>query len=69
MPWRGLFSPLKRSGRNYSRAVATAVWAVMFGRHLGFDRKALENLAIGGLLLDIGNVELSERSPERGRVQ
>jgi len=50
----------KRSGRNYSRAVATAVWAIMFGRHLGFDRKALQNLAIGGLLLDIGNVELSE---------
>ena len=50
----------KRSGRNYSRAVATAVWAVMFGRHLGFDRKALQNLAIGGFLLDIGNVELSD---------
>jgi HD-GYP domain-containing protein (c-di-GMP phosphodiesterase class II) len=50
----------KRSGRNYSRAVATAVWAVMFGRHLGFDRLGLQNLAIGGLLLDIGNVELPE---------
>lgn len=50
----------KRSGRNYSRAVATAVWAVMFGRHLGLDRKVLENLAIGGLLLDIGNVALSD---------
>jgi HD-GYP domain-containing protein (c-di-GMP phosphodiesterase class II) len=50
----------KRSGRNYSRAVATAVWAVMFGRHLGLDRKTLQNLAIGGLLLDIGNVALSD---------
>ena len=50
----------KRSGRNYSRAVATAVWAVMFGRHLGFDRKGLQDLAIGGLLMDIGNVELPE---------
>jgi HD-GYP domain-containing protein (c-di-GMP phosphodiesterase class II) len=50
----------KRTDRNYSRAVATAVWAVMFGRHLGFSRKGLQDLAVGGLLLDIGNVELSE---------
>lgn len=50
----------KRSGRNYSRAVATSVWSIMFGRHLGFDRKKLQDLAIGGLLLDIGNVALPE---------
>ena len=50
----------KRSGHDYSRAVATAVWAVMFGRHLGFDRKGLENLAVGGLLLDIGNTALPD---------
>ena len=48
----------KRSGRNYSRAIATSVWAVMFGRHLGFGPQALRELAIGGLLLDIGNVRL-----------
>ncbi len=50
----------KRTDRNYSRATATAVLAVMFGRHLGFDRKALQDLAAGALLLDIGNVDLSE---------
>jgi len=50
----------KRSGPRYSRAVATAIWAVMFGRHLGFDRAALTDLAIGGLLLDIGNIRLPE---------
>ena len=49
----------KRSGRNYNRAVATSVWAIMFGRQLGFERKALQDLAVGGLLLDIGNVDLS----------
>ena len=58
MAWT-VFS-MKRSGRNYSRAVATAVWAVMFGRHLGFDRKNLQDLALGGLLLDIGNAALPE---------
>ena len=50
----------KRSGQDYCRAVATAVWSVMFGRHLGFDRKRLEDLAVGGLLLDIGNTELPD---------
>ena len=54
MAWT-IFSK-KRSGRNYSRAVATSVWSVMFGRHLGFDREGLHDLAIGGLLLDIGNI-------------
>ncbi len=48
----------KKSEREYSRAVATSVWSVMFGRHLEFDREALQDLAIGGLLLDIGNVGL-----------
>lgn len=46
----------KRSARNYSRAVATAVWCAMYGRYLGFGRTQLQELAIGGLLLDIGNV-------------
>lgn len=50
----------KRSGQDYSRAVATSVGAIMFGRHLGFDRKRLQDLAVGGLLLDIGNTELPE---------
>jgi len=49
----------KRGGRYYNRAVATSVWAIMFGRQLGFDREALQDLAVGGLLLDIGNVNLS----------
>ena len=30
----------------------------MFGRHLGFDREGLTDLAIGGLLLDIGNLRV-----------
>jgi len=48
----------KKSDRDYCRAVATSVWSIMFGRHLGFEREALLDLAMGGLLLDIGNVGL-----------
>ena len=45
----------KRSTGNYNRSVGTAIWCLMFGRHLGFDRDMLEDLAMGGMLLDIGN--------------
>ena len=48
----------KLTPAEYNRAVATAVWCVMFGRHLSFDRPRLEELAVGGLLLDIGNLGL-----------
>lgn len=54
MAWT-IFS--RRDG-GLSRAVATSAWCVMFGRHLGFDRNALSDLAVGGLLLDIGNIHL-----------
>jgi HD-GYP domain-containing protein (c-di-GMP phosphodiesterase class II) len=50
----------KTTPEDYNRAVATAVWCVMFGRHLAFDRQRLEDLAVGGLLLDIGNLGLPE---------
>ena len=43
-----------------TRAVGTSVWCVMFGRQLAFERPELQELAIGGLLLDIGNVRLPQ---------
>jgi HD-GYP domain-containing protein (c-di-GMP phosphodiesterase class II) len=45
----------KRSSEHYNRTVGTAIWCLMFGRHLNFDRAMLEELAMGGMLLDIGN--------------
>ena len=48
------------SGRDSSRAVATSAWCVMFGRHLGFDREGLTDLAVGGLLLDVGNLRVPD---------
>jgi HD-GYP domain-containing protein (c-di-GMP phosphodiesterase class II) len=44
----------KRSTENYNRSVGTAIWCLMLGRHLDFDRDMLEDLAMGGMLLDIG---------------
>jgi cyclic di-GMP phosphodiesterase len=45
-------------GRGSSRAVATSAWCVIFGRHLGFDSEGLTDLAVGGLLLDLGNLRV-----------
>jgi HD-GYP domain-containing protein (c-di-GMP phosphodiesterase class II) len=45
-------------GYIYRRAIGTAVTATAFGRQLGFDRKALMELALGGLLMDIGKIEV-----------
>jgi HD-GYP domain-containing protein (c-di-GMP phosphodiesterase class II) len=47
------------------RAVGTAVWCVIFGRQLGFERQQLEELALGGLLLDIGKIQLPPDLIER----
>jgi hypothetical protein len=38
------------------RSLGTATLCIVFGRHLGLDRKELENLALGGVLLDIGKI-------------
>lgn len=53
---------------SYHHSIATSVWAVVLGRHLGFDRHSLDKLAIGGMLLDIGKTRLPEellKKPER----
>jgi HD-GYP domain-containing protein (c-di-GMP phosphodiesterase class II) len=48
----------KRSSEHYNRSVGTAVWCLLVGRQLGFDREMLDDLAIGGMLLDIGNARI-----------
>jgi len=42
------------SGLLYRRSLGTAIHAILFGRQLGLDTGELRQLAIGGLLLDIG---------------
>jgi len=44
----------------YNHAVATSVWAVIMGRHLGFDRDGLNTLAMGGILLDVGKTKIPD---------
>jgi HD-GYP domain-containing protein (c-di-GMP phosphodiesterase class II) len=56
MPW--LCYLKKRDELGPSGRLPSAVWAVLMGRHLGMDRHALGNLAMGGALLDIGNAQI-----------
>jgi HD-GYP domain-containing protein (c-di-GMP phosphodiesterase class II) len=50
----------KRDEYAYHHSIASSVWAVILGRHLGFDREGLDTLAMGGMLLDIGKARLPE---------
>jgi HD-GYP domain-containing protein (c-di-GMP phosphodiesterase class II) len=58
MAW--LVTLRKGADYTYSHSIATAVWALVLGRHLGFERNGLQTLAMGGLLLDIGKVAIPE---------
>jgi HD-GYP domain-containing protein (c-di-GMP phosphodiesterase class II) len=48
----------KQDEYSYHHSIASSVWAVVLGRHLGFDSRSLDILAIGGMLLDIGKARL-----------
>ncbi|MBT8110331.1 MAG: HD-GYP domain-containing protein [Gammaproteobacteria bacterium] len=42
----------------HAHSLATAMWALVFGRHLGLDKDSLRVLGVGGLLLDVGKTRL-----------
>ncbi len=45
-------------GYIYRRSMGTAIISTIYGDKLGFDRAALGELALGGLLMDIGKIEV-----------
>ncbi len=42
----------------YGHSVSCAIYAAVFGRHLGLPRGDLETLGLGGLLIDVGKTRL-----------
>jgi HD-GYP domain-containing protein (c-di-GMP phosphodiesterase class II) len=48
-----------RDGYTYQHALGCAIWGASFGRHLGLEREELRELAMGGLLSDVGKSRLS----------
>jgi putative nucleotidyltransferase with HDIG domain len=52
----------------YNHSLATSVWALAFGRHLGLDRDTLKTIGTGAMLLDVGKTRLSTqilRKPDK----
>lgn len=45
---------------SYVHSLSTSVWCAQFGRHLGLERAEIINLALGGMLLDVGKVRLPQ---------
>jgi len=56
-----LLVQLKKSDNySYSHALGVSVWCAQFDRHLGLKRRDIEALALGGMLLDTGKIELPD---------
>lgn len=54
----------------YNHSLATSIWAVVFGKSLGFDKPNLQILGMGGLLLDIGKTRIPrELLAKQGALQ
>ena len=48
----------KSDDYTYNHALSTSVWCAQFGRHLGLEQEEIEEIALGGMLLDVGKVKL-----------
>lgn len=48
----------KRDAYDYSHALNCSALAAVFGRHIGFPEDVLNDLACGGLLLDVGKLRV-----------
>jgi len=53
-----MVSMKKKDDYTYNHALATSVWALVFGKHLGLDHVDLNSLATGALLLDVGKTKV-----------
>lgn len=56
MAWLCLMK--KKDNYIYNHSVSSSIWAMIFGRHLGFDQDSLQTLSLGAMLLDIGKTKI-----------
>jgi hypothetical protein len=56
LAWLGFLR--KREQGHFSYTITTAIWALIMGNEMGLTGRRLANLAIGALLLDIGNTQI-----------
>ena len=48
----------KSNEYTYNHALSTSIWCAQFGRQLGFDESEIRELALGGMVLDLGKIKL-----------
>lgn len=48
----------KQDKHQAGHSLATSIWALVFGRHLGLDHESLTAAGLGALLLDVGKMKL-----------
>jgi HD-GYP domain-containing protein (c-di-GMP phosphodiesterase class II) len=48
----------RKSDYIYSHSIASAVWALVFGKHLGLDNSELHVLAMGAVFMDVGKTRI-----------
>jgi HD-GYP domain-containing protein (c-di-GMP phosphodiesterase class II) len=48
----------RRDDYTYQHAMSCSVWAATFGRHLGMEKDEICELALGGLLFDVGKTRV-----------
>ena len=53
-----MVSMKKKDDYTYHHALALAVWALVFGRHLGLGQADLKSLATGAMLIDVGKTKI-----------
>ncbi|MDH5356038.1 MAG: HD-GYP domain-containing protein [Gammaproteobacteria bacterium] len=51
----------------YQHSLGTSIWAVALGRQIGLPKSDLRSLAIGGLLFDIGKLQLDKAMLQANR--
>jgi hypothetical protein len=56
LAWLGFLR--KREQGHFSYTITTAIWALIMGNEMGLTGRRLADLAIGALLLDIGNTRI-----------
>lgn len=50
----------EKDAYSYHHAFRCAIWGTVFARHLGISRQALDNLALGLVLMDVGKARLPD---------
>lgn len=58
MSW--LIRMKKKNDYVYDHSLASAIWAVIFGKHLGLNKDELQVLGTGAVFMDVGKTKLPE---------